>query len=78
MRSLSLNPEFQGKGIAKEAMLEVPDFLKINFPNCNEIVLAVNFKNLVAYHLYLKTNFVDQGKTMTGRNGLQYILTLKI
>lgn len=78
LRSLSLNPAFQGKGIAKEAMLLIPEFVKIHFPSCNEIVLAVNFQNPVAYQLYLKTNFIDQGKTMIGRNGLQYILTLKI
>ena len=78
LRSLSLNPEFQGKGIAKEAMILVPDFIKSHFPNYNEIVLAVNFQNAVAYQLYLKTNFVDEGKTMNGRNGLQYILKQKI
>lgn len=78
LRSLSLNPAFQGKGIAKEAMLVVPNFVKIHFPTCNEIVLAVNFENPIAYQLYLKTYFIDEGKTMNGRNGLQYILTQKI
>ena len=78
LRSLSINPKFQGKGIAKEAMLLVPEFVKIHFPTCNEIVLAVNFENPIAYQLYVKTIFIDEGKTMNGRNGLQYILTQKI
>ena len=78
LRSLSLNPAFQGEGIAKEAMLLVPEFVKMNFPTCNEIVLAVNFENPIAYQLYVKTNFVDEGKTMNGRSGLQHILSLKV
>lgn len=78
LRSLSLNPLFQGKGIAKEAMLMIPTFMRNNFPDDNEVVLAVNFQNPLAYQLYLKTGFIDQGKTLTGRNGLQYILELKL
>lgn len=78
LRSLSLNPAFQGSGIAKKAMLLIPDFVKINFPTCTEIVLAVNFQNILAYQLYEKTNFIDGGKTNNGRNGLQYIFSLKL
>ena len=78
LRSLSINPLFQGKGIAKEAMFLVPDFVKKYFPNHNEIVLAVNSQNHLAYQLYLKTNYVDEGKTNKGRNGLQHVLSLKL
>jgi RimJ/RimL family protein N-acetyltransferase len=78
LRSLSINPLFQGKGIAKKAMFLMPNFVKNSFPDCNEIVLAVNFQNSSAYQLYLKTNFVDEGKTNLGRNGLQYVLKLKL
>ena len=50
--SLSINPAFQGKGIAKVAMLQVGDFIKTHFPTCNEIILSVNTRNENAYQLY--------------------------
>lgn len=54
LRSLSVNPEFQGKGIGKSVMLQLDDFIRENFKNCNEIVLAVNLDNSSAYELYCK------------------------
>ncbi|WP_292009423.1 GNAT family N-acetyltransferase [Chryseobacterium sp.] len=74
LRSLSVNPKFQGKGLGKFAMLEVVGFIRKHFKNCNEIVLAVNQKNDSAYHLYLKTGYVFNGKTRIGRNGVQYLM----
>ncbi|MEG0697569.1 MAG: GNAT family N-acetyltransferase, partial [Algoriella sp.] len=39
LRSLSINPAFQGKGFGKIAMNLVDDFVKENFPTINELVL---------------------------------------
>lgn len=78
LRSLSLNPEFQGKGIAKKAMLDVERFAKENIKLVNEIVFGVNAKNENAYQLYLKTGYLDEGKILMGRNGPQHILSKKI
>lgn len=78
IRSVSLNPLFQGKGIAKEAFNKIAEFANINFPQYNEFVLTVNFKNKKAHQLYLKTNFIDEGKTAENRNGPQHILSKKI
>ncbi|PTT27909.1 N-acetyltransferase, partial [Chryseobacterium sp. HMWF028] len=54
VRSLSVNPQMQGKGIGKAAMLEVEHFVRDRFNTCDEIVLAVNQKNESAYHIYLQ------------------------
>ncbi len=62
LRSLSINPEFQGKGIAKVAMFQVIDFVKIHFPKCTEIILSVNTRNENAYHLYVKSGYIDTGR----------------
>ena len=78
IRSVSLNPLFQGKGIAKEAFNKISEFANENFPKYNELVLTVNFKNEKAHQLYLKTNFIDEGKTAENRNGPQHILSKKI
>lgn len=73
-RSLSLNPNYQGKGLGKQAILSVDTYARIHFPNANEIVLGVNFKNKNTYQLYLKCGYVDEGKTNEGFQGKQHIL----
>ncbi|KPE50033.1 GNAT family N-acetyltransferase [Chryseobacterium indologenes] len=78
LRSLSVNPEMQGKGIGKEAMQKVDDFVRENFSPCNEIVLAVNQKNESAYHIYRKAGYSYDGKTRIGRSGPQYLMYRKL
>lgn len=78
VRSLSVNPEMQGTGIGKGAMMKVDDFVRENFQNCNEIVLAVNQRNESAYHIYLETGYIYEGKTRIGRSGPQYLMYKKL
>lgn len=78
VRSLSVNPELQGKGIGKTAMMQVDEFVKDNFKYCDEIVLAVNQKNDSAYHIYLKAGYIFDGKTRIGRSGPQYLMYKKL
>lgn len=73
-RSLSIHPEMQGKGIGKAVMQETDDFIRKNFKDCHEIVLACNQNNSSAYRLYLKTGYRYEGKTRMGRSGPQYIM----
>ncbi|GAB0155811.1 GNAT family N-acetyltransferase [Chryseobacterium sp. Alg-005] len=78
VRSLSINPALQGKGIGKSAMQKIDDFIKDNFKDCHEVVLAVNKKNTSAFELYLKTGYLYEGKTRIGRNGPQYLMYKKL
>ena len=78
LRSLSLNPDFQGKGIGKAAMLMIPDFVEKYFPKTEEIVLAVNDGNDAAYQLYQKCGYRYEGKTRMGRSGIQKLMKLKL
>jgi len=78
LRSFSINPEMQGKGIGKQAMIQLDEFVRENFKDCDEIVLAVNQNNASAYHLYLRTGYRDDGKTRIGRSGPQHILYKKL
>jgi RimJ/RimL family protein N-acetyltransferase len=78
IRSLSVKPEFQGKGIGKSAMLEVDYFIKEHFSDCNEIVLAVNEKNISAFQLYIATEYVYDGKMREGRSGPQFLMSKKL
>lgn len=78
VRSLSVNPDVQGKGIGKTAMIQVDDFVRKNFKDCDEIVLGVNQKNDSAYHIYLKAGYIYEGKTRIGRSGPQYLMYKKL
>lgn len=78
IRSLSVNPEYQGRGIGKEAMKLVTKFVADNFKGIEEIVLAVNLKNENAYWVYRKADFKDDGKVVEGRFGPQHVLTKKL
>ena len=78
LRSLSINPAFQGKGFGKIAMNLVDDFVKENFPTIDELVLAVNFLNKSAYDLYLKVGYIDDGSQREWHNGMQHLLRKKI
>ena len=76
LTALSINQSKQGKGYAKKAMLLLRDFITNEFPNCNEIVLAVNHRNIAAQQLYLKVGFQDTGIRRIGPIGEQFILNL--
>ncbi len=78
VRSLSVNPQFQGKGIGKSAMIEADRFIKEHFKDCNEIVLAVNEKNTTAFQLYINTGYVYDGKMREGRSGPQFLMSKNI
>ena len=76
LTALSVNHAMQGKGYAKQAMLLLSDFVKSEFHNCDEIVLAVNHKNIPAQRLYSRVGFSDTGKRKNGPIGEQFILNL--
>lgn len=74
VRGYSINPRFQGKGIAKASLSALDSFVQTHFPDKNEIILAVNHGNKSAQHVYKKVGFVDKGKRVMGRKGEQFIL----
>ncbi len=78
LRALSINPQFQGKGIAKAALLILPDFVQQHYPDINELVFGVNYENTVAYHLYLKTGYRDSGRTYQGVKGPQHCMVMDL
>ncbi|UTR10093.1 GNAT family N-acetyltransferase [Evansella sp. LMS18] len=78
LTSLSVNQIEQGKGYAKQAMLLLRKFVKAEVPHCDEIVLAVNHKNIAAQKLYLKAGFEDTGKRKIAPIGEQFIMNLKL
>lgn len=78
LTALSINQTQQGKGYAKQAMLLLRKFVMDEFPACNELVLAVNHKNIAAQQLYLKVGFQDTGTRKMGPIGEQYIMNVML
>lgn len=78
LSALSVNHAKQGKGYAKQGMLLLSDFVKSEFPDCDEIVLAVNHKNIPAQQLYLKVGFEDTGRRKIGPIGEQFVMKLSL
>jgi RimJ/RimL family protein N-acetyltransferase len=76
--ALSINSSEQGKGYAKLGMNLLNDFVLRNYPKSNEVVLAVNSRNIPAQKLYGKVGFVDTGRRKMGKMGEQMIYELKI
>ncbi|WP_226671986.1 GNAT family N-acetyltransferase [Rossellomorea aquimaris] len=78
LTSFSIDSRHQGKGIAKDGLNQLPDFIKEHLPDTNEVVLGVNKRNKAATSLYLKTGFTDEDEIYEGPKGPQHILHLKI
>jgi RimJ/RimL family protein N-acetyltransferase len=69
LRSFSTDSRYQGKGYAKKALMQLSAFIRENFSDINEVVLAVNIKNETAQGLYRKCGFVDEGIRRMGKKG---------
>ncbi|GAF11743.1 hypothetical protein JCM19045_875 [Bacillus sp. JCM 19045] len=78
LTALSINHNQQGQGYAKKAMLELGAFVSSNFKECNEIILAVNHKNIAAQNLYKNVGFIDTGRRKVGKIGEQLVMQLTI
>lgn len=76
LTAFSINYKQQSKGYAKYGMLALRDFVHNEFPSCNEIVLAVNHKNVPAQRLYEKVGFQDTGERRIGPIGEQYVMKI--
>ncbi|KAB2441246.1 GNAT family N-acetyltransferase [Bacillus luti] len=78
LTSFSINHNRQRKGYAKKSLLLLAEFVKHYFPIKNEVVLAVNEKNVPAQNLYEKVGFQDKGLRRMGPIGQQIIMHLPI
>lgn len=78
LTAFSINYSQQGKGYAKSGLQQLKTFLHDEFPSCNEVVLAVNKRNLPAQKLYEKVGFEDTGRRKMGKIGEQLILSLPL
>ncbi|MED1510856.1 GNAT family N-acetyltransferase [Bacillus proteolyticus] len=78
LTSFSINHNKQRKGYSKKSLTLLREFVKYYYPIKNEVILAVNEKNIPAQKLYEKVGFQDKGFRRMGPIGQQFILHLPI
>ncbi|MGG4168938.1 GNAT family N-acetyltransferase [Rossellomorea vietnamensis] len=78
LTSFSIDERYQGQGMAKKGLNQLPNFIREHLPDTNEVVLGVNTRNGAAISLYLKTGFTDEDEIYVGPKGPQHVLHLKI
>ncbi|MBM6618571.1 GNAT family N-acetyltransferase [Bacillus suaedaesalsae] len=78
LRAYSVRTSFQGKGIAKKSMQILPAFIKEHFRDANEVILAVNKRNVTAQSLYKKSGFNDKGIRVMGIKGELFVYHLAL
>ncbi|SDC94148.1 Acetyltransferase (GNAT) family protein [Terribacillus halophilus] len=75
LRTLSTDHQNLGKGYGKAALQQLPDFVQMQFPHVNEIVLAVNETNEFARKLYEKCGYQDTGRRVMGSKGILIVMS---
>ncbi|WP_154954068.1 GNAT family N-acetyltransferase [Neisseria flavescens] len=80
LRSMSVNPAYQGQGCARAALADdkLAPLIRSILPDCDEIVFGVHHANRAAIGLYQSCGFADTGRTFMGTKGLQYIYSKTI
>jgi ribosomal protein S18 acetylase RimI-like enzyme len=78
LRTFSTDARYQRRGYAKQVLQLLPVFVQEHFPEANELVLAVNQRNLPAQKLYEQSGFHYTNKLVTGPAGEQLVMSLPL
>ncbi|MFD6207356.1 GNAT family N-acetyltransferase [Peribacillus sp. NPDC060253] len=73
LKSFSLDSRHQKKGLAFKALKVLPDMIKRDHPDKDEIILTVHHTNIPAINLYKKAGFVDNGYRFNGEDGEELV-----
>lgn len=63
-RSFSIDVKYRGRGVGKQVIEMLPQYIKKSFPHINEIVLTVNTDNEKAIQLYKQAHYTYIGDTV--------------
>jgi RimJ/RimL family protein N-acetyltransferase len=73
LKSLSIDVRHQKKGYAFEALRALPNLVKQQYKDKDEIILTVHETNTPAINLYKKAGFVYKGENYDGEYGNELI-----
>lgn len=78
LRGFSVNPKFQGRGIATGSIYALQEFMRSEFQSFDEVVLGVNGRNKPAKRLFEKAGFEDTGRRFMRSSGEQIVMSMRI
>ena len=78
LRGYSVNPKFQGRGIATGSIYALPDFIRREYPSFNEVMVGVNARNIPAQRVFRKAGFEDTGRKVMRPKGEQIVMSMRI
>lgn len=78
LRGFSVNPKYQGRGIATGSIYALPEFIGNEFSAFDEVVLGVNARNKAAKRLFEKAGFEDTGRRFMRTSGEQIVMSMRI
>ena len=73
LKSLSIDVRHQKKGYALEALRALPNLVKQQYKDKDEIILTVHETNMAAINLYKKAGFVYNDEDYDGEYGIEMI-----
>lgn len=78
LRGYSVDPDYQGRGVATGSIYALPDFIRQEFPEIDEVVLGVHVENTPAQRIYRKAGFEDTGRRLMRSKGEQLVMSLRV
>ncbi|MFB9217383.1 GNAT family N-acetyltransferase [Vibrio sinaloensis] len=79
VRGFLVDQSQQGRGIGTRTVLELSDYIKLNFPKAGSVFLTVNCKNPAAKKCYENGGFLDTQELYHGGSaGPQHIMKLAL
>ncbi|NBF02777.1 GNAT family N-acetyltransferase [Pseudomonas sp. Fl5BN2] len=76
LHALQVDQRVQGQGFGKACLQAVPAVARQTWPDLKGLMLAVDADNQVAFNLYLKLGWVENGEAYKGRIGYERRMVL--
>ncbi|MET3729450.1 RimJ/RimL family protein N-acetyltransferase [Fictibacillus halophilus] len=78
LKSFSIDARFQKMGFALDSLKLLPNIVKQQYKDKNEIILTVHDTNNAAISLYRKAGFIHKGENYDGEYGIELIFHMSL
>ncbi|MED1865239.1 GNAT family N-acetyltransferase [Fictibacillus nanhaiensis] len=78
LKSFSIDVRFQKRGFGLDSLKLLPNIVKQQYKDKNEIILTVHETNDAAISLYRKAGFIHKGENYNGEYGIEMIFRMSL
>jgi ribosomal protein S18 acetylase RimI-like enzyme len=78
LHALMIDVEWQGRGLGKQCLQQLPEVAKAAWPDIGKLMLSVDADNHVAIKLYTGLGWIDDGNAYRGRVGYERRMVLAL